>query len=222
MVCVCVYVCVRVCEESTGVCQDLSRLGRPGSVVSCSPESNAGEPATPARSAAVAEGPSASGKRQYWLWTLSHPIPPPPRFGEESPGQYNRRCCLRHFQCVYRCARKDREGPLPGQMGIAACQLIGHVRDARTLMLCQNDPPPSAPPQPPLSKQVHCCAASCTNAGGYLLYISHFALYNPDVILFQFRLQESDEGFQNCGNNALCCSHKGGGASLKRGGSSMF
>ena len=32
----------------------------------------------PARSATVVEGPSASGKRQYWLWTLSHPIPPPP------------------------------------------------------------------------------------------------------------------------------------------------
>ena len=27
----------------------------------------------------------------------------------------------------------------------------------------------------------------------YMLYINHFAVYNPDIILIQFRLQEREE-----------------------------
>ena len=71
---VCVYVCVKKVQE----CVRIHRVWvAQGQWCPAAPSPTRGSLRRPARSAAVVEGPSASGKRRYWLWTLSHPHPIP-------------------------------------------------------------------------------------------------------------------------------------------------
>ena len=73
--CVCVCVCVKKVQECVGIHGVWVAQGQ---WCPAAPSPTRGSLRRPARSAAVVEGPSASGNRQYWLWTLSHPIPFPP------------------------------------------------------------------------------------------------------------------------------------------------
>ena len=75
-----VCVCVCECEKKAQECVRIHRVCvwvAQGQWCPAAPSPTRGSLRRPAKSAAVVEGPSASGKRQYWL---SHPIiaPPPP------------------------------------------------------------------------------------------------------------------------------------------------